>query len=126
MPTETARVPVPIATGSLPWEGFEEIPKFRSRWRHLTRGAWGPDYRIGVVVEEIPPGGQSAPFHYHFVEEEHVYARRLLPQIVGGRDLALRENFLATSGLDLFRVEELESAYVHNRLGAALLRATST
>ena len=73
MPTERARVPAPIATGSLPWEGFGAIPRFGARWRHLTRAAWGPNYRIGVVVEEIPPGGQSAPFHYHFLEEEHVY-----------------------------------------------------
>jgi uncharacterized cupin superfamily protein len=73
MTTERLRVPTPIATESVQWQGFGDVPNFRSRWRHLTRAAWGPDYRIGVVVEELPPGGRSAPFHYHFREEEHVY-----------------------------------------------------
>ena len=66
-------MPTPIATDSVAWEGFGDVPNYRSRWRHLTRAAWGPDYRIGVVIEELPPGGKSAPFHYHFAEEEHVY-----------------------------------------------------
>lgn len=57
------------------------------------------------------------------IEAEYVYARQLLPRIVATRDFSLREDFLATSGLDLFRVEELEAAYVENRLGAALVRA---
>lgn len=73
MTTARPRVPTPIATDSVAWEGFGDVPNYRARWRHLTRAAWGPDYRIGVVVEELPPGGRSAPFHYHFAEEEHVY-----------------------------------------------------
>lgn len=73
MPTDKARVPTPIASGEVRWEGFAHVPNYRSRWRHLTRAAWGPDYRIGVVILEVPPGGRSAPFHYHSAEEEHVY-----------------------------------------------------
>ncbi len=30
-------------------------------------------YHVGVAIEELPPGMQSAPAHYHFLEEEHVY-----------------------------------------------------
>ncbi len=28
--------------------------------------------KIGVAIEELSPGKQSAPFHYHLVEEEHL------------------------------------------------------
>lgn len=67
------RVPTPIATESVAWQEFTDVPRFVSRWRHLTRAVWGPDYRIGVLVEELPPGGRSAPLHYHLREEEHVF-----------------------------------------------------
>ena len=91
MPTDQARVPTPIAADEVRWEGFGEVPNYGSRWRHLTRAAWGTEYRIGVVIEEIPPGGKSAPFHYHFLEEEHVYvlegshSPRLTPPIIRRR-----------------------------------------
>ena len=29
---------------------------------------------MGVAVEELPPGKQSCPAHYHFLEEEHIIA----------------------------------------------------
>jgi uncharacterized cupin superfamily protein len=35
--------------------------------------ACGPNYRIGVATEELPPGMQTAPAHYHFLEEEHLF-----------------------------------------------------
>ena len=33
----------------------------------------GKNYRVGVAIEELEPGRQSAPAHYHMLEEEHVY-----------------------------------------------------
>jgi hypothetical protein len=33
----------------------------------------GNDYRVGVGIEELPPGNQSSPAHYHIFEKEHVY-----------------------------------------------------
>jgi uncharacterized protein (TIGR04442 family) len=45
------------------------------------------------------------------IEREQYYTSELLPKIVATHDLALRESFLSTSGLDLFRVEEIEAAY---------------
>jgi uncharacterized cupin superfamily protein len=30
-------------------------------------------YHVGVAIEELMPGKQSAPAHYHTLEEEHVY-----------------------------------------------------
>jgi uncharacterized cupin superfamily protein len=35
--------------------------------------ACGDDYHVGVAIEELPPGMRTAPAHYHFIEEEHVY-----------------------------------------------------
>jgi uncharacterized cupin superfamily protein len=81
MPDDTARVPTPIAADSVRWEGFGEVPNYRSRWRHLTRAARGADYRIGVVLLEVPPGGRSAPFHYHHAEEEHLYVLEGTPTL---------------------------------------------
>jgi len=33
----------------------------------------GEDYRVGVAIEELDPGKQSSPAHYHVFEEEHVF-----------------------------------------------------
>ncbi|HET8932106.1 MAG TPA: cupin domain-containing protein [Polyangiales bacterium] len=41
-----------------------------SRSRHLSR-LFG-DYKVGVLIEELEPGKQSSPAHYHIHEEEHV------------------------------------------------------
>lgn len=57
------------------------------------------------------------------IEEEYFYTNELLPTIIATRDLKLRENFLRSSGLDLFRVEELEAAYVHDLKPNALSSA---
>ncbi len=48
------------------------------------------------------------------IEEEYFYSEKLLPEIIAKRDLVLRENFLRSSGLDLFRIEELEAAYLRS------------
>jgi len=45
------------------------------------------------------------------IKKEAVYLHNLLPGIVAGRDIALREDFLENSGLDRFYVEELEREY---------------
>lgn len=63
----------PIASSDVPWEEWSEGTRFRSRFRHLTRAAAGRDYRVGLAIEELDPGRQSAPAHYHVFEEEHVY-----------------------------------------------------
>ena len=49
------------------------MPRFGLRYRHLTLAAVGEGYRVGVAIEELPPGRQSSPAHYHIFEEEHVY-----------------------------------------------------
>ena len=73
MPTEKAAPPNPISSSDIPWEEFSEVPRFGVRWRHLSRAALGEDYRVGIAIEELPPGKQSSPAHYHVFEEEHVF-----------------------------------------------------
>ncbi|MFM9863567.1 MAG: cupin domain-containing protein [Micropepsaceae bacterium] len=43
------------------------------RYRHLTAAAIGDDYHVGFSVEELQPGKQTVPAHYHMLEEEHIY-----------------------------------------------------
>lgn len=70
---ETTRLHRPIASESVPWQEFYQGTRFGGRYRHLTIAAIGEDYHVGVSIEELPPGRQSAPAHYHIFEEEHVY-----------------------------------------------------
>ena len=73
MSTDTATPPKPISSLGVPWTEWSDVPRFGLRWRHLTIAAVGEDYHVGVAIEELPPGKQSAPAHYHIFEEEHVY-----------------------------------------------------
>jgi len=45
------------------------------------------------------------------IKKEAIYLHSLLPQIIAERNIGLREDFLANSGLDRFYVEELEREY---------------
>jgi uncharacterized cupin superfamily protein len=63
----------PFSSLDVAWTEWSEVPRFALRYRHLSRAAMGEDYRIGVAIEELAPGKQSSPAHYHIFEEEHVY-----------------------------------------------------
>ena len=63
----------PIASNDVPWSEWADVPNFAVRYKHLSIAALGETYHVGVALEELAPGKQSAPFHYHFLEEEHVY-----------------------------------------------------
>jgi uncharacterized cupin superfamily protein len=63
----------PISSNDVPWTEWSDVPNFAVRYKHLSLAALGEDYHVGVALEELAPGKQSAPFHYHFAEEEHVY-----------------------------------------------------
>lgn len=63
----------PIATGDIAWTEWSDVPRFGIRYRHLSEAVLGPDHKIGVAIEELPPGMQTAPAHYHIFEEEHLY-----------------------------------------------------
>jgi uncharacterized cupin superfamily protein len=62
----------PISSEDVPWESWGRGERFGVRYRHLTASRVGRDYRVGVAIEELEPGRQTAPFHYHMLEEEHV------------------------------------------------------
>jgi uncharacterized cupin superfamily protein len=62
----------PVATAMIAWEVWRQGERFGSRFKHLSRAAVGENYAIGVAIEELQPGQQSCPFHYHMLEEEHV------------------------------------------------------
>lgn len=62
----------PVASGSLAWTEFRHGEDFHIRYRHLS-SAMGPQpYKIGVAIEELMPGKQNNPAHYHLREEEHL------------------------------------------------------
>jgi uncharacterized cupin superfamily protein len=63
----------PVSAESVPWEEWNEGTRFGSRFRHLTTAAAGPAYHVGVQIEELPPGRQTSPAHYHMLEEEHAF-----------------------------------------------------
>jgi uncharacterized cupin superfamily protein len=65
--------PKPIASSDIPWTEWSDVPRFALRYRHLTSAVMGKDYHVGVAIEEMAPGMQSAPAHYHIFEEEHLY-----------------------------------------------------
>ena len=63
----------PISSADIAWTEWSDVPRFALRYRHLTVAAIGEDYHVGVAIEELGPGKQSSPAHYHIFEEEHVY-----------------------------------------------------
>jgi uncharacterized cupin superfamily protein len=63
----------PISSENVKWDEFSEGSRFAIRYRHLTSAAVGENYHVGFAVEELAPGKQSVPAHYHMLEEEHVY-----------------------------------------------------
>ena len=73
MSTETLAPPKPVSSHDVPWTEWSDVPRFAVRYMHLSLAAMGEDYQVGVAIEELGPGKQSAPAHYHIFEEEHVY-----------------------------------------------------
>lgn len=63
----------PIAIESVPWTEWRQGVRFGSRYRVLS-DTKKDGRKIGVSYEELAPGKQSVPFHYHLVEEEHIVA----------------------------------------------------
>lgn len=63
----------PIRSDEVGWVDWSERPGYGMRYRHLTMAAVGEKYKVGFAIEEIAPGKQTVPFHYHMHEEEHVY-----------------------------------------------------
>lgn len=63
----------PLATEKMAWAELYDLPNFKMKVRHLSKSMGDQPYKIGVAMEELLPGNQNNPAHYHMVEEEHVY-----------------------------------------------------
>src|SRR3546814_16298111 len=61
MPTEKIPPSRPIASSDIPWAEWSDVPRFAVRYRHLSLAALGDSYRVGVAIDELPPGKQSSP-----------------------------------------------------------------
>jgi uncharacterized cupin superfamily protein len=68
---ENSEVRGPISSDETPWREWGQ-GRFMGKVRHLTRQLKRP-YRVGVLIEELQPGKQSCPAHYHLHEEEHIW-----------------------------------------------------
>ena len=61
----------PFATSDVPWDEFAHGEHFGMRYQQL--GNHGGGTKVGVCIEELAPGKQGSPAHYHMLEEEHLY-----------------------------------------------------
>ncbi len=71
-PTSSPDPAQPIHTGDVAWTEFHHGDHFAIRYRHLSEATGPQPYKIGVSIEELAPGKQNNPAHYHLREEEHV------------------------------------------------------
>jgi uncharacterized cupin superfamily protein len=60
----------PFKIEDVPWVEHAQGARFGTRYREL--GEFGGCSHVGVSIEEIPPGRQNYPMHYHMLEEEHL------------------------------------------------------
>jgi len=60
----------PFMIKDVPWDGYEHGQSFGSRYQQL--GEYGGSKHIGVCMEELAPGKQACPNHYHHLEEEQM------------------------------------------------------
>ncbi|GGF16096.1 hypothetical protein GCM10011611_22320 [Aliidongia dinghuensis] len=60
----------PFSIESVPWEEWSKGARFGSRVRRI--GKFGGASHVGVLIEELLPGKQSCPLHYHAEEEEQM------------------------------------------------------
>jgi uncharacterized cupin superfamily protein len=61
----------PFASEVVPWETYGRGERYGVRFRQL--GDYGGGTRVGVCLEELAPGKQAYPAHYHMLEEEHLF-----------------------------------------------------
>lgn len=60
----------PFSVEDVAWDSYEHGQRFGSRYRQLAQ--FGGASHIGVCMEELAPGKQSCPRHYHYLEEEQL------------------------------------------------------
>ena len=67
---EPPGVTPPFSIDDVPWEEAFHGERFGIRFRSLCDRGGGS--RVGVSYEELPPGRQAYPKHYHMLAEEHL------------------------------------------------------
>ncbi len=65
-----AGITKPFLIDEVPWDEYSHGQRFGSRYRQL--GEYGGCQRVGVSMEELAPGKQACPNHYHHLEEEQL------------------------------------------------------
>src|SRR6266568_3406336 len=73
-PEEEALMRDPVNIQDLEWNEWSHKDKFSGKSKRISDAAGGQ--RIGVVLEDLPPGQRSSPAHYHLSEEEHIWILR--------------------------------------------------
>lgn len=71
--TADAKPRGPVRIEQVPWTEFSQGVRFGLRYRVLS-DTRNDGRKIGVSYEELPPGKQGCPFHFHMIEEEHIIA----------------------------------------------------
>lgn len=66
----TSGVVEPFLIEDVEWQTFTHGERFASRYRQL--GEFGGCSHVGVCMEELSPGKQACPNHYHHLEEEQL------------------------------------------------------
>jgi len=61
----------PFHISEVPVEEFAHGERFGMRYQHLS--SFGGGSQISVSMEVLPPGKQANQFHYHLLEEEHIF-----------------------------------------------------
>jgi uncharacterized cupin superfamily protein len=75
--TDSEKPRGPISIDSVPWTDDGQGERFATRYRVLSNTR-KDGRKIGIAYEELPPGKQSVPFHYHLLEEEHLIGEAIL------------------------------------------------
>lgn len=60
----------PFLIDKVPWDEYSHGESFGTRYRQL--GEYGGCQHVGVAIEELAPGKQAYPNHYHHLEEEQL------------------------------------------------------
>jgi uncharacterized cupin superfamily protein len=61
----------PFMVEDVAWDEYSHGERFGTRYRQL--GEFGGCKNVGVCMEELAPGKQACPNHYHHLEEEQLY-----------------------------------------------------
>lgn len=60
----------PFSVDAVAWDEYAHGTRFGTRYRQL--GEYGGAKNVGVCLEELAPGKQACPNHYHHLEEEQM------------------------------------------------------